>query len=88
MIVYGNAKRPIAPLAKMSAGTATNVCCESTARSAFFHDYQVVMLSDATATFDRAMHEATLRTIDMFFGRVMTVAELLKEFDEDVVRTP
>lgn len=62
-------------------GTATNVCCESTARSAFFRDYQVVFPSDANASFDDDMHAATLRTIDMFFGRVMTTAEVLAEVD-------
>ena len=34
------------------AGTATNVCCESSARDAMMLDYRVIMLSDATATFD------------------------------------
>ncbi|MFQ5695603.1 MAG: cysteine hydrolase family protein, partial [Terriglobia bacterium] len=53
-------------------GTATNVCCESTARSAFMRDYQVVFPRDANASFDRAMHEATLKNIDLFFGRVVT----------------
>jgi nicotinamidase-related amidase len=61
------------------AGTATNVCCESTARSAFYRDYQVAFPSDANASFDVAMHEASLKTIDMFFGRVMTTVELLDE---------
>jgi ureidoacrylate peracid hydrolase len=60
-------------------GTATNVCCESTARSAFMRDYQVAFLSDANATFDTAMHEATLKNIDLLFGRVMTTEELLAE---------
>jgi nicotinamidase-related amidase len=60
-------------------GTATNVCCESTARSAFFRDYQVVMPADANASFDRAMHDASLKTIDTFFGRVTTTEELLRE---------
>jgi ureidoacrylate peracid hydrolase len=32
------------------AGTATNVCCESTARDAMMLDYRVIMLSDANAT--------------------------------------
>ena len=62
-------------------GTATNVCCESTARSAFFRDYQVALISDCTASFDESMHEATLRTIDMFFGRVMSTDELLSELE-------
>ncbi|MGI9558033.1 MAG: cysteine hydrolase family protein [Solirubrobacterales bacterium] len=63
-------------------GTATNVCCESTARSAFFRDYQVAFISDSTASFDDSMHEATLKTIDMFFGRVLSTDELLSEMGE------
>jgi ureidoacrylate peracid hydrolase len=60
-------------------GTATNVCCESTARSAFFRDYGVAFPSDCNASFDDAMHQATLKTLDMFFARVMTTEELLQE---------
>lgn len=67
-------------------GTATNACCESTARSAFMRDYLVAFPSDANATFDEAMHEATLKNIDLLFGRVMTTTELLGEMDEAVRR--
>ncbi len=63
-------------------GTATNACCESTARSAFMRDYFVAFPSDANATFDPAMHEATLKNIELLFGRVMTTAELLQEMTE------
>ena len=66
-------------------GTATNVCCESTARSAFFRDYQVALIADCTASFDESMHEATLKTIDMFFGRVMSTDEVLGELEENRV---
>ena len=65
-------------------GTATNICCESTARSAFFRDYQVVFLSDCTASFDPEMHAAALKTIDVFFGRVMTADEALGELQESL----
>src|SRR5919107_254126 len=34
------------------AGVTTENCCHATARDAFFRDYQVVVLADATATFD------------------------------------
>ena len=33
-------------------GVTTENCCHATARDAFFHNYEVVVLSDATATFD------------------------------------
>ena len=60
-------------------GTATNACCESTARSAFMRDYKVVFPHDANATFDEAMHQATLVNIDLLFGRVVSTEELLAE---------
>jgi nicotinamidase-related amidase len=63
-------------------GTATNICCESTARSAFFRDYQVVVVGDCTASFDQGMHDAALKTIDVFFGRVMTTDGVLTEMQE------
>jgi len=67
-------------------GTATNVCCESTARSGFFRDYQVAFPSDCNASFDEGMHQASLKTIDMFFGRVMTSEELLEEMRNELGR--
>jgi nicotinamidase-related amidase len=69
-------------------GTATNACCESTARSAFMRDYQVLFPSDANATFDQAMHLATLINIELFFGRVMTTDELLAEMQESLQAAP
>jgi nicotinamidase-related amidase len=62
-------------------GTATNACCESTARSAFMRDYKVVFPSDLNATFDDAMHQATLKNIDLLFGRVLSSGELLSEIE-------
>ena len=62
-------------------GTATNACCESTARSAFMRDYKVVFPSDLNATFDETMHQATLKNIDLLFGRVVSSDELLAEME-------
>jgi len=42
------------------AGTATNVCCESTARDAMMLNFKVVMVSDALATHTDEEHNATL----------------------------
>lgn len=63
-------------------GTATNVCCESTARAAYMRDYLVAFPHDTNATFDDAMHEATLKNIELFFGRVMSTDELIAEMEE------
>jgi ureidoacrylate peracid hydrolase len=59
------------------AGTATNVCCESSARDAMMLDYRVVMLADANATWTDAEHAATLNNFALFFGDVMTSEEAI-----------
>lgn len=59
------------------AGTKTNVCCESTARDAMMMDFNVVMVSDATAALSEDEHQATLETIIQQFGDVLTVDEVL-----------
>lgn len=64
-------------------GVTTAVCCDSTARSAFSRDYNVVLVSDATAEVDPQLHHLTLQVIDMVFGRVMGTRELLAELSEE-----
>lgn len=59
------------------AGTATNVCCDSTARDAMMLDYRVAMLADANATWTDEEHAATLDTFRSFFGDVMTTDEAI-----------
>jgi ureidoacrylate peracid hydrolase len=58
-------------------GTATNVCCESTARDAMMLDYRVIMLSDGNAAFTDEEHAATLNSFLLFFGDVMSTDEAL-----------
>lgn len=53
------------------AGIQTNVCVESTARSAFMRDYYVVVLEDATATVSEAIHRASLDNLANYFGDVV-----------------
>jgi ureidoacrylate peracid hydrolase len=59
------------------AGTATNVCCESTARDAMMLDYKVVMVSDSTAAFTDEEHAGALNTFMLFFGDVMSTNEVI-----------
>jgi ureidoacrylate peracid hydrolase len=59
------------------SGVATNVCVETTAREAFVRDYYVVLLSDGTATYNSAGHEATLAVIDQFFGEVASIDDVI-----------
>ena len=59
------------------AGTATNVCCESTARDASMFNYRVVMLSDGNAAANDEEHAGTLNNFQIFFGDVMTTSEAI-----------
>ncbi len=58
-------------------GTATHVCCESTARDAMMLNFKVTMVHDALATYDDATHNATLRAIYAHFGDVQTADEAI-----------
>lgn len=58
-------------------GTATNVCCESTARDAMMMNYKVIFVSDGTATYNDEEHNATLGIMVAMFADVMTTDEVL-----------
>jgi ureidoacrylate peracid hydrolase len=70
------------------AGVASNVCVETTARAGFVRDYHVVFTSDGTATYDDAMHAAALRTIDLYFGEVVTIDDLVALWRPQRATTP
>jgi ureidoacrylate peracid hydrolase len=60
-------------------GVLTNVCCESTARDAFFRDFRVFFLADATATSEPEFQAATLKNLAYAFAYVTTTDRLLKQ---------
>ncbi|WP_078430522.1 cysteine hydrolase family protein [Alkalihalobacterium alkalinitrilicum] len=67
------------------AGTLTNFCCESTARTGYFLNYHIVFGEDINATDSAIAHDATLRTMRRGFGRVLNaedIIETLKEGDK------
>lgn len=57
-------------------GVSTNVCVESTAREAFALDYYVVLPQDACASWDMALHAATLQTAGHRYATVCDAAAL------------
>jgi ureidoacrylate peracid hydrolase len=69
-------------------GTATNVCCESTARDAMMMDYKVAFISDGCATFTDEEHNATLAIMAYAFADVMTTDELLALIDASAAAAP
>ncbi|HUO61640.1 MAG TPA: cysteine hydrolase family protein [Candidatus Acidoferrales bacterium] len=69
------------------AGMQTEYCVDTTTRSAFSHDYEVVLVGDGHSTFDTAQlpaesivahHNATLHA----FARVATSKDILHELSE------
>lgn len=68
------------------SGTLTEVCCESTARSAYMRDYKVVFASDATGALSEQAQRTTEHNIRHFFGRTLSVAQIIAELHgEDVM---
>ena len=59
------------------AGVATSGCVESTIRDGFMLDYYVVIPSDACGDYDADRHRATLTKMDLSFGTVVTVDDLV-----------
>lgn len=58
-------------------GTATNACCESTARDAMMMDYRTVMVDDALSAYTEAEHIASLQAFILFFGDVLSTDEFI-----------
>ena len=64
-------------------GISTNVCCESTARDAFARGFRVITLSDATATGSAEVQAASLKTLGLAFGYVMSSEDLRRRISGD-----
>jgi ureidoacrylate peracid hydrolase len=58
-------------------GVQTHVCVESSLRDGSARGYYIVVPKECVGSFDRALHEATLRCIDLHFGEVATTQDLL-----------
>lgn len=59
-------------------GVLTNLCCESTARSAFMRGFHVFFVDDATRTYSDEMHRATLLNLSYGFATIMNTNHILK----------
>lgn len=58
-------------------GTATNVCCESTARDAMQLDYKVIVVADATAALTDAEHNHALDGLACYFSDIVSTEEVV-----------
>ncbi len=61
-------------------GVMTNLCCESTARDAYFRDYRVFFVMDATGTVDEELHLATLKNLAFGFAYITDTEQILRGF--------
>ncbi len=61
-------------------GVMTNLCCETTARSAFVHGFEVFFAVDATATQNEDLHVATIRNLAHGFAVCVRAAEIIDDF--------
>ncbi len=58
------------------SGVMTNLCCESTARDAYYRDYRVFFLADGTGSVSEEMHVASLLNLAFGFAYVTTGGEI------------
>jgi nicotinamidase-related amidase len=58
-------------------GIMTNMCCESTARDAYYRDYRVFFPADSTGSINEEMHLASLLNLSFGFAYITTAEEVL-----------
>jgi len=59
-------------------GVMTNLCCETTCRSAFIYGYQVFFPADTTATYNLEMHQSTFNNMAFGFAEILLGNDLIK----------
>ena len=59
-------------------GVMTDLCCDTTARSAFNRGFETWLVQDACGSASKEQHEAGLRGFGFGCGEVLTTAEVVK----------
>ena len=62
------------------SGIDTSICVESSLRDAFNHGYDIVLISDATASNNLDHYNSTLDNIRNYYGLVMNIDKLISNF--------
>jgi nicotinamidase-related amidase len=63
------------------SGVMTNMCCESTARDAYYRDYRVFVPADGTGTISEEMHLASLLNLAFGFAFVTTCEKIVAQLN-------
>ena len=66
------------------AGIDTSICVESSLRDAFNHGYDIVLISDATASNNLNHYNSTLDNIRNYYGLVMNLDEFIGNSGKDI----
>ena len=66
------------------AGIDTSICVESSLRDAFNHGYDIVLISDATASNNLNHYNSTLDNIRNYYGLVMNLDEFIGSSGKDI----
>ena len=61
------------------AGIMTNMCCESTARDAYYRDYRVFFPADANGSINEEMHLASLLNLAFGFAFITQAERIIRE---------
>ncbi len=64
------------------SGIMTNMCCESTARDAYYRDYRVYFLADGTGSITEAMHVASLLNLAFGFAYVSKTEDVIRQLQD------
>jgi len=61
-------------------GIMTNMCCESTARDAYYRDYRVFFPADSTGSINEEMHLASLLNLAFGFALITASGDIINRF--------
>ena len=67
-------------------GVVTNICVETTIRSAFMRDFPVIMLADCCAAQSRRLHELSVEVLTTY--RLAEIARVTEGFDLSAAAVP
>jgi len=67
------------------SGIMTNLCCESTARDAYFRDYRVFFPADGTGSINEEMHLASLLNLAFGFAYITECSEIAQYLKKEQI---